>query len=81
LEVLGIPLVVRRVQVQDPVVVAALEEAVKVFESVEGAAWKLISRSAEEFQGNQGRLKILGLVWKVLDPSRTSRSDTAEGML
>jgi hypothetical protein len=71
---------VLRFQAQDPVVMAALGQVVKIFDSTEGAAWKMVLDSPEELSGSQEYLKILGLVAKVLDPSRTSREDRIEHM-
>ena len=50
----------------------AKEEKAKVLELAAAAAWKVVSESAGELSERQKYLKVLGLVAKVLDPSRTS---------
>jgi hypothetical protein len=57
------------------------EEKVKVLELAAVAAWKVVSESAGEISERQKYLKILGLVVKVLDPSRTSGVGVVEALL
>jgi hypothetical protein len=76
---LGILLAVQRFQALDPVVEA--KEKAKVLKLAAAAAWKAVSESAGELSGRQEYLKVLELVAKVLDPSRTSGVGMVEAML
>jgi len=49
-----------------------MEEKVKVLELAAVAAWKGVSESAGKLSEGQEYLKVLRLVAKILDPSRTN---------
>lgn len=57
------------------------EEKAKVLELAATAAWKVVSESAGELSERQKYLKVLRLVAKVLDPSRTSGVGVVEALL
>jgi hypothetical protein len=56
-------------------------EKAKVLELAAAAAWKVVSESAGKLSERQEYLKVLKLVAKVLDPSRTSGVGMVEAML
>jgi hypothetical protein len=78
---LGILLAVQWFQALDPVVEVAKEEKTEGLELAAAAAWKVVSESAGELSEKQDYLKVLGLVAKVLDASRTSGVGMVEAML
>jgi hypothetical protein len=52
-----------------------------VLELAAAAAWKVVLESAGELSEGQKYLKVLRLVAKVLDPSRTSGVGVVEALL
>jgi len=58
-----------------------MEEKEKVLKLAAAAAWKVVSESAGKLFERQEYLKVLRLVAKVLDPSRTNGVGMVEAML